>query len=99
VLVIDATLGALSQFLRRLEIAQRGHVFIVDDAGRLVAASHGAVTDDKGACYPLGSAPESAARAVGAIVAGHGGPGRAPTTLAAGRSHDGSCEARGQGGL
>jgi sigma-B regulation protein RsbU (phosphoserine phosphatase) len=68
VLVIDATLGALNDFLRRLDIAEQGRVFIVDGQGRLVAASHGKVTDDKGECYALASAPDPAARALGSAV-------------------------------
>ena len=69
VLVIDVTLGALSEFLRRLDIAKHGRVFIVDASHRLVAASHGAVTDDKGEPYSLASAPDPAARSIGAWIA------------------------------
>jgi sigma-B regulation protein RsbU (phosphoserine phosphatase) len=68
VLVIDATLAALNDFLRRLDIAEHGRVFIVDGQGRLVAASHGRVTDEKGECYALASAPEPAAKALGSAV-------------------------------
>jgi sigma-B regulation protein RsbU (phosphoserine phosphatase) len=48
VLVIDVTLGGLGDFLRRMEIAKQGQVFIVDAEQRLVASSRGRVTDDAG---------------------------------------------------
>jgi phosphoserine phosphatase RsbU/P len=48
VIVIDVTLGALSDFLRQLDISSRGRAFIVDGDGKLVAASHGRVMDDAG---------------------------------------------------
>ena len=48
VLVIDVSLGGLSDYLKSLPLAERGHVFIVDDADMLVAASEGAVTTPEG---------------------------------------------------
>jgi sigma-B regulation protein RsbU (phosphoserine phosphatase) len=71
VVVIDVTLGALSDFLRRLDMAAQGEVFIIDSQDRLVAASRGRVTDEKGKRYPLTSAPDAAARDVGVVLAGH----------------------------
>jgi sigma-B regulation protein RsbU (phosphoserine phosphatase) len=47
-LVIDVTLGGLSQFLRATDFAQRGEVYIVDDLGLLVAASNGRVVSENG---------------------------------------------------
>ncbi len=48
VLVIDVTLGGLSQFLRATDLAQRGEVYIIDDQDLLVAASKGRVVSDTG---------------------------------------------------
>ena len=48
VLVVDTTLGAISEFLRELPAARQGHVFVVDAEGKLVAASAGDVTDAQG---------------------------------------------------
>lgn len=47
-LVVDVTLSDLSQFLRNTNIAARGHVFIVDEQGLLVASSVGQVVTDEG---------------------------------------------------
>jgi len=49
VLVVDVTLSALNVFLRQMDIAKKGRVFIVDAEGKLVAASDGSVTDEIGA--------------------------------------------------
>lgn len=43
VIVVDVTLGALSGFLSRMDLAAYGRVYIVDGDDRLVAASHGRV--------------------------------------------------------
>jgi sigma-B regulation protein RsbU (phosphoserine phosphatase) len=71
VVVVDVTLGALSHFLRQLDIASQGQVFIIDGQDRLIAASRGRVTDEKGQCYPLTSAPDAAARDIGFVLAQH----------------------------
>lgn len=47
-LVIDVTLGGLSQFLRATDVAERGEVYIIDDQDLLVAASKGRVVSDSG---------------------------------------------------
>lgn len=64
VLVIDVTLGGLSQFLRATDIAQRGEVYIVDDQSLLVAASKGRVVSDAGERLPLADAGTPIARAL-----------------------------------
>jgi sigma-B regulation protein RsbU (phosphoserine phosphatase) len=71
VVVIDVTLGALSHFLRQLDIATQGQVFIIDSQDRLIAASRGRVTDEKGQCYSLANAPDAAARDVALVLAQH----------------------------
>ncbi len=48
VLVVDVTLGALSNHLKELEIARNGYAFIVDNEGYLVAASDGPVNSSLG---------------------------------------------------
>ncbi len=48
VLVIDVTLEALSKFLKTLPIAGEGEVYIVDNEGLIVAASHGSVVSEAG---------------------------------------------------
>lgn len=70
VLVVDVTLGALSDFLRRSEIAQRGQVFVVDDGDRLIASSIGRVTDESGSAITR-AVPESEANIDGAPARAH----------------------------
>ncbi|MFM9956726.1 MAG: SpoIIE family protein phosphatase [Phycisphaerales bacterium] len=49
VLVIDVTLAALSDFLKKLPISEEGDVFLVDDTDALVASSEGPVVSPEGA--------------------------------------------------
>lgn len=81
VLVIDVTLGAISDFLKRLPLAQSGYVFVVDGEGLLVAASDGPVNSDAGQRLALKDASLSSkagpiGRAVAAAMAGRGSDGR-----------------------
>jgi phosphoserine phosphatase RsbU/P len=64
VLVIDITLGAVSQYLKQLPLAENGTVFVVDAHQKLVAASHGSVSTPGGQRMMLGESPSAAARAV-----------------------------------
>src|SRR5690606_157052 len=48
VVVVDVTLAALSDFLRKMTLAHQGFVFIVDEHGTLVAASDGPVNGEDG---------------------------------------------------
>jgi sigma-B regulation protein RsbU (phosphoserine phosphatase) len=78
VLVIDVTLGALSGFLRQLDLSTRGgRVFIIDNDGRLVAASHGPVTDDAGERNMLSASllPTSSNSSAGGDSSRHFQPG------------------------
>lgn len=74
VLVIDITLGGLSQYLHNMEIAQPapegmgGAVFIIDDKNQLVAASEGPVNTDSGERLPIERSSSPAARAVAHFV-------------------------------
>ncbi len=81
VLVIDVTLGALSEHLRRLPIAATGYAFIVDDKGLLVAASDSAVNSNEGKRLSPADSPSPAARAVASLVSfeAHGTHADAPT--------------------
>lgn len=69
VLVIDITLGGLSQYLHNMEIARPapegmgGAVFIIDHENLLVAASEGPVSTEKGERLPIGHSSSPAARA------------------------------------
>ncbi|MGH7133543.1 MAG: SpoIIE family protein phosphatase, partial [Phycisphaerales bacterium] len=67
-LVIDVTLGALNDFLRQLDVAETGYVFIIDPDDRLIAASAGAISDKDGARYLVASAPQPEAFAVAAAM-------------------------------
>jgi phosphoserine phosphatase RsbU/P len=69
VLSVDVTLGALSEFLRSLPLAQRGYAFMVDADGLLVAASHGRVSSIEGKRLSLAQSAEPAARAVATALA------------------------------
>lgn len=71
VLVIDVTLGALSRFLRQLEIANQGQAYIIDNQDKLIAASRGRVVDAQGQTYALGASPDAAARDIAAVLAEH----------------------------
>lgn len=64
VLTIDVTLGAVSEFLRNQTFASRGAIFIVDDMGMLIAASHGAVTSADGKRLYLAQSDDPSAKAV-----------------------------------
>jgi sigma-B regulation protein RsbU (phosphoserine phosphatase) len=48
VLVVDSTLRAMSDFLKQLPAAKDGQIFLVDETGKLVAASTGPVTSEAG---------------------------------------------------
>lgn len=80
VLVIDVTLGALSNFVHAAAAGATGGgigdggVFIVDGEGLMVAASRGPVNTDKGERCPLTDAADPAARAASAV---HMQPGSA----------------------
>lgn len=85
VLVVDVTLGGLSGFLHQLDFSSRGRVFIIDDEGRLVAASHGRVTDDKGdrslaPASVLTAARRAATAQAGSRIDVDGTPARAQVT-------------------
>ena len=71
VLVIDITLGGLTNYLRTLPLAKRGHVYIVDEAGLLVAASDGEVTSADGKRLPLSESNSSAARSAAIPLSKH----------------------------
>ncbi len=68
VLVIDVTLGGLSQFLRSLPLAESGWLFIVDEEGRLVAASDGGVNSEKGERLMLEESSSAAGRAAADLL-------------------------------
>lgn len=70
VLVIDVTLGALSEYLRKLPFTRTGFVFIVDDQDYLVASSHGAVNSPAGARLPLANSNNPVAQAAAAALTG-----------------------------
>ncbi len=70
VLVIDVTLGALSDYVKRLPFTKRGYVFIVDEQNLLVAASHGAVNSDKGERLPLAKSDHPVAQSTAAAMTG-----------------------------
>lgn len=76
-LVIDVTLGGLSEYLKSLPLAEKGHVFIVDDADMLVAASEGAVTTPAGERLRISDSGSpalvAAARAMSGPGSGDGG--------------------------
>lgn len=65
-LVIDVTLGGLSQFLRTTDLASRGEVYIVDDQRLLVAASKGQVVSPSGERLRLAQAGTPIAAALSA---------------------------------
>ena len=67
-LVIDVTLGGLSDFLRTTDVASRGHAFIIDDQGLLVAASTGNVVSSSGDRLTLAQAGTPAAAALAAYT-------------------------------
>ncbi len=70
VLVIDVTLGALSEYLKRLPFTKNGYVFIIDDQHLLVAASHGAVNSKAGERMALDRSEHPVAKATAAAMAG-----------------------------
>lgn len=69
VLVVDTTLNSISQFLRKLPVAELGHVFIVDEKNMLVAASHGEIIGTDKKRLPLKESPHPAGRAAVAALA------------------------------
>jgi sigma-B regulation protein RsbU (phosphoserine phosphatase) len=69
VLVIDVTLSALSDHLRKLEIARNGYAFIVDNKGYLVAASDGPVNSWAGERLTPDRSESQAAQAIAELVA------------------------------
>jgi len=64
VLVVDVTLGALSDFLRTLPVTRGGYAFIIDENDLLIAASEGGVNSATGERLSLANSPSNAARAV-----------------------------------
>lgn len=64
-LVIDVTLGALSDYLRSLPLSRTGAVFIVDRENMLVAASKGPVNTEKGERMRIELSPDPIAQAAG----------------------------------
>lgn len=71
VLVVDVTLGALSDFLTRLPLAKQGYVFVTDESQQLVASSRGAVNSSDGRRLLLREHGDSAARAAAEAIARH----------------------------
>lgn len=69
VLVVDVTLSAISEFLRKLPVAERGFAYIVDDEWYLVAASEGPVNRADGGRATLQDSPSAAAQAAGVAAA------------------------------
>jgi sigma-B regulation protein RsbU (phosphoserine phosphatase) len=67
VLVVDVTLAALSEFLRRLPLAEQGYAFIVDEKNLLVAASDALVNSPSGDRLAMSASESPAARAVGSL--------------------------------
>lgn len=74
VLVVDVTPGALGDFLRRLPVAQRGRVYVVDEAGLVVAASDGKVLSAEGKRVGLGHELLGAGFEPRRVTGGKGGP-------------------------
>jgi len=73
VLVIDVTLGGLSEYLKSLPLAEQGHVFIVDGSDMLVAASEGAVTTPTGERLRISESGSPALVAAVEAIRGTGG--------------------------
>lgn len=71
VLVIDITLGRTSDFLRRLPLAGRGAVYIIDDLDLIVAASDGLVHSPDGQRIRLEQSESPVARAAAATLSAH----------------------------
>lgn len=69
VLTIDLTLGALSDYLHDLPFANTGYIYVVDEQGLLVAASHGAVNSLAGERLRLDQSVESSAKVVAEALA------------------------------
>jgi serine phosphatase RsbU (regulator of sigma subunit) len=67
VVVIDVTLGAISEFLRKQDFAAKGAIFILDQDGLLVAASQGRVNTAQGQRMGLAGSESSAARAAATL--------------------------------
>jgi HAMP domain-containing protein len=69
VLVVDLSLGALSDSLRQMPISNEGSVYILDEQGLLVAASEGGVNTPEGQRARLDQSRSDAARAVALVMA------------------------------
>jgi sigma-B regulation protein RsbU (phosphoserine phosphatase) len=70
VLTIDVTLSALSDFLTQLPLAKTGRIYVIDNTGMMVAASHSAVNSTKGERLSLAQSPDDVARGLaGALQA------------------------------
>jgi sigma-B regulation protein RsbU (phosphoserine phosphatase) len=69
VLVVDTTLRSLSDFIANLPAGRQGQIFIVDEKGLLVAASHGPVTAPDGSRVTMKSAGTPAGIAASVVVA------------------------------
>jgi sigma-B regulation protein RsbU (phosphoserine phosphatase) len=80
VLIIDVTLGAISDHLEQMPIAGAGYAFIVDEQGLLVAASQGAVNSRDGRRLSPAQSDSPAARAIADLVSApaHGAQVEAP---------------------
>lgn len=68
VLIIDVTLGALSEHLRELTIPPVKHTFLVDEKGLMVAASEGEVSSEEGERISPADSSSAAARAVAPLL-------------------------------
>lgn len=80
VLTVDVTLSALSDFLRALPLARSGRIYVIDNAGMMVASSHSAVNSSKGERLSLAQSPDDVARGLaGALQAQSPACSSAPT--------------------
>jgi serine phosphatase RsbU (regulator of sigma subunit) len=68
VLVIDVTLGGLSDFLRAMPLASHGYLFILDENHLLVATSHGTVNSIDGQRQSLSQLSGAGAQAAAAAL-------------------------------
>lgn len=68
VIVVDVTLGALSDFLKRLDIANTGAIFLVDERNQIVAASEGGVNSESGERLRLELSTSPAAKAAAELI-------------------------------
>src|SRR4029079_18328029 len=77
VLVVDVTLGAVSRHLHESSFAEKGRIFVIDDLGLLVAASHGAVNSAQGQRLRLSESNNPAGPALASAM-GNSGASSAP---------------------